>query len=201
MNGLLLTLLAAVGLGPQPSPGFGYGQDTPASDVIRLGGGYSLAKDHSLGPTAPTVVVEPSHPVPYLGIARGWPTIDGIPNSVIRDDAQRVAISGNWLVVQDQQGMYQIIDLRVAKRDFADGSTSRTILLLHSLDAVNGALTQEHTGPVSDADFRTFEELVAERERRRVTWSLAGVAAGVAPLAMAVLVVLRRRAGIVAVTA
>lgn len=170
--------------------------DTPASDVIRLDRKFSLAKDHSLGPAVATVLVKPDpRALYYSPYAHEWPTIDGIPSTTVHDDAQRVAASGNWLVVQDRQGRYQLFDLWVTDDKLATDSTIQTTAFLLSLDAVNDVLAHEHVGPLTDADFRTFEELMAERERRRVTWSLVGLAVGMAPLAVAVLVMLlvRRR--------
>lgn len=160
--------------------------DTPATQVIRLDREFSLAKD-PLWPGAYTILVAPDYvSLYYAGHKQEWPRVDGMSSITIHHDAQRVAGAPNWIVIQDSQGRYRVMNLSVQNPHPTDEP---------SLDAVNDHLSRHGVGPLTDADFRTFEELMAERERRRVTWSLVGLAVGVLPLAVAVMVMLlvRRR--------
>lgn len=162
--------------------------DTPASDVVLLRHPYVMAKDHSLGPGAPTELVERGRcrGQIWIGLDWGWVCSDGLTCPTICGDAQQIAVVGTWLVVRDRQG--QCLAFDTTKQDY-DPSPPTT------LDGVNDHLARYGVGPLTDADFRTFEELMAERERRRVTWSLVGLAVGLTPLAVVVLVVFVRRRG------
>jgi hypothetical protein len=180
----ILTLLAAVGLDRQQDDGLP--PDTPPSDLVILRYPYAVAKDSTKGSTAPTELIELNNCHLWnCGFHFDWVYFDGLPRPTLNPDAHQTAVVGSWLVVKDRQGQCYTFDMAGA----GDSSPST------NLDGVNDHLARHGVGPLTDTDFRTFEELMAERERRRVTWSLVGLAVGVAPLAVAVVVMFVRRRG------
>ncbi len=159
--------------------------DTPASDLVMLRYPYAVAKDHSLGPNARTELVKCDdfrRPF-FCGISSDWVVVGGVERPTIFFDTHQTATVGMWLVVRDRQGKCYTFDTTNREKSSA----------MTDLAGVNAYLTSVGAPPVSDADFRTFEELADERSRRRVKWSLVGLAIGILPLAGVVLVAMVRR--------
>lgn len=161
--------------------------DTPGSDVVVIRFPYAVAKNHKLGPTAPIEVVDLD--VCWFGKQRykqDWVYYNGKRRGSEYHDVDKTAVAGTWLIIRDRQGKYEAFDM--AKNG------SYPYRQHCSLDEVNTDLAQFDVAPVSDADFRTFEELAEERERRKVTRCgvvLSVIAVGWA--AVVVVVMWRRR--------
>lgn len=142
--------------------------DTVASDVVLLHYPYVVAKNHSLGPTAPTELVDLDSC--WWGKKRyssDWVYYNGKRRGTTKRDAHQTAIVGTWLVIRDHQGKYSAFDM--ASSDWHSP--------VFSLADVNIQLAETGVGPVSDADFRTFEELADERDRRKATRSVVVLSA------------------------
>ncbi len=185
MTGPIATLLLL--LFPCPPGGTGsmsVPPDTPASDVVRIKSPYALAKDRSRGPNPPTELVSPYPALVMCTPPRGWVQLNGQLMRTEWDDVDRVTMSGDWLVSQDRQGRYHMFDLT---------GPSTCPHSMSSLADANDQLARRGCAPVFDVDFRTFEELADERGRRRVKWSLVGLAVGILPLAGVVLAAMVRR--------
>ena len=179
----MLTLLAALFAPPDRLP------DTPPSDVVILRFPYAVAKNHSLGPTAPTELVDLDSC--WFGKTRyhsDWVYYDGKGRGTKALDAYQTAVAGTWLIIRDRQGKYTAFDMADDGGHFTYPNPN--------LVEVNAKLAEASVGPVSDADFRTFEEWRDERDRRRATMTcsgLAGIAVGWALVVGAALVMWRRR--------
>ncbi len=157
--------------------------DTPAADVVRLRFPHDLAKDHSRGPTAPTVLVVPSSPfpVPLERWEPEWPRINGRPHDVVCHDVHRLAVVAGCTIVQHRSGGFSV---------YSQFGSGRVSIDFNTLEEVNNQLIPHGITLVSDADFRTFEELADERDRRKVTrcWTmLASIAVGWAAVVVAVM--------------
>ena len=160
-------------------------EDTPDSQMVRLGGPYALVKKNA---GSPAELVGPFNvPLWFCGVwPAHWSVLNGQETSLISASADRSAVSGRWFVSQSLNGRYGAVNL-ASGDDFAADQPS--------LDAVNSLLAKDGLPPLTDADLRTFEEHVAERERRKLALSgggLAGIAVGWA-VVVGVLVVRRRR--------
>ena len=113
------------------------------------------------------------------------PRIDGKDTIPVADEVLRIAVKGDFVVAEWLLGGYVVRSLN---------NQHSTRYLCGDLDDVNSELAKADTPPITDADFRTFEELAEERSRLRVGSSLCGLAIGILPLAGVVLVaVIRRR--------
>lgn len=156
--------------------------ETPGSDVVVLCFPHAVAKNHKLGPTAPTEVVDLD--ACWWGKKRydsDWVYYNGKRRGSEYHDVDKTAVAGTWLIIRDKQGKYIAFDMAAGSDPYRQYS---------SLDRVNSDLARHGVGPVSDADFRTFEELAEERERRKVTWygtTLALIALGWAVVLVAVM--------------
>lgn len=163
---VLLTVAPA--LGPEMQAWLNRPPDTPASDVVILRFPYAAVKNHTLGPTAPTELVDLE--ACWFGkkrYASDWVYYDGKRRGTIKRDAHQVAVVGTGWVVRDRQGKYSAFDMTSSDWHFP----------VFSLADLNIQLTETGVSPVSDADFRTFEQWADERDRRRTTRSLAVLSA------------------------
>ena len=143
-----------------------------------------MAKDHALGPNAPTELIACDKCYMWkCGPRFDWVRVDGLERPAVCDDAHQTALSGPWLLIRDTAGRCFTLDTTNMDRAFA----------FTDLAGVNAYLARVGASPVSDADFRTFEELADARGRRRVKWSLVGLAITLGPLVGLVLVVIVRR--------
>ena len=166
MTGPLTTLLLFL-FPPAPISGSVYvPPDTPASDVVHIRSPYALAKDHSRGPNPPTELVGPYPRNIGCLPPPAWVYQNGEPMLTVLGDAERVALTGNWLISQDRMGRY--IGFGLSEPHALRPSDS-------SLDDVNAQLAEHGVPPVSDADFRTFEQWAEERDRRKATQLLTGL--------------------------
>lgn len=168
---LLVSLFDTAGLF-QPQPWLTGWTDTlpetPAADVVRLKPPYALVKHHSKGSNPPTELVGPYPDLVLGALPRTSARLAGRTMVTECDDAEWSVVSGDWLVIQDRQGHYVAFDL---SKQYAPSLSEA------SLDAVNAHLAEHGVTPVSDADFRTFEQWAEERDRLRRTRCVAVLSA------------------------
>jgi hypothetical protein len=131
----------------------------------------------------------------FLSPTTGRPTVGyecsvGGPkrsSEAVTTNFRRVAVADKFLVFEGLQGEYFALT-GYGRPDPCETIGTVTVMTVPgSLDETNSALAAEGVRRVSDSDFHTFEELAEEQDRRRVIWSLVGLAVGIVPLAGVVL--------------
>lgn len=148
--------------------------DTPDSHVVRLRPPYALAVHPAWEIPGSAMLIRPGMKFdPDCGRPSvSGVTMDGDTTIHVVYAVERAAVTGNWFVARYSDKWYCLLRL-----DDPNAEPSRP----EGLREVNRLLADDGCGPLSDADFRTFEEWRDERdrtrERKRLTLTSGGLAA------------------------